>query len=123
MSNIVYRIQDKEGRGPWKPGLSKHWIEPRPDHDQLIPWYQEFGPVHLSAIHGMRIGCACTSLDQLRRWFSPTEYQRLIEFGYRAVRMEVGRILAQSDIQCIFERAKPLHRDVTPFDLYDAVTP
>lgn len=119
MTNTVYRIQDKDGRGPWRPGFSKHWIESRPDHEHLVPWLQEFGPVHFRAIVGMHLGCGCTSVDQLRRWFSPAEYQRLIEFGYQAVRMEAGRILAQSDIQCVFERAKPLHKNVSQFDLYE----
>ena len=118
MTNIIYRIQDKEGRGPWKPGFSKHWIEPRPDHDNLVPWYAEFGQVHLRAIVGMRIGCGCTSIDQLQRWFCPVEYQRLVQFGYHAVRMNVDRILAQSEIQCVFERAKRLSKDVSPFVLY-----
>lgn len=116
---IVYRIQDDEGRGPWKPGFSHLWIEPRADHDNLIPWYREFGDVHLRAIAGMYMGCACTSVDQLRRWFSPVEYDRLISFGYRAVTMKAGRILAQSDIQCFFERSKPLRKQVCEFDLYE----
>ena len=122
MTNLVYRIQDNEGRGPWKPGFSKCWVEPRSDHEKLIPWYMEFGLVHLSASHGMHFGCGCTSIDQLKRWFSPTEYHRLVEFGYHAVHMKVGRILARSNIQCVFERAAPLHKDVSPFELYEVVT-
>ncbi|MCK0507967.1 hypothetical protein [Aromatoleum anaerobium] len=119
MTNIIYRIQDSDGRGPWKPGFSRLWVEDRDDHDLLIPWYQEFGQVHLRAIVGMHIGCGCRSEDQLRRWFTQTEYARLVEYGYRAVRMPVGRILAESNIQCVFERAKPLRRDVVPFALYE----
>lgn len=123
MTDIVYRIQDKNGRGPWKPGFSKYWIEPRPDHDRLIPWYQEFWPIYQHATAGMFLGCGCTSEDQLRRWFSPTEYRRLVEFGYQAVRLGVGRILAKSDIQCVFERADPLHKNVSPFNLYLEIRP
>jgi hypothetical protein len=43
---FVYRIQDKKGRGPYRPGFSSQWVEDRDDHDNLFPWYQEFGPIH-----------------------------------------------------------------------------
>ncbi|AVR89055.1 hypothetical protein [Thauera aromatica] len=119
MTNIVYRIQDADGRGPWKLGFSRHWVEDRDDHDLLIPWYREFGRVDQRAIVGMHIGCGCRTEEQLRRWFTPTEYARLVEFGYRAVQMEVGRILAESNIQCVFERVRPLRWDVEPFALYE----
>lgn len=118
MTNTVYRIQDADGRGPWKPGFSRHWVQDRDDHDLLIPWCREFGNVHHRAIVGMHVGCGCRTVEQLRRWFLPTEYARLAEFGYQAVQMEVGRILAESNIQCVFERAIPLRRKVEPFELY-----
>ncbi len=118
----VYRVQDADGRGPWKPGFSHFWVEDRDDHDSLIPWYHEFGPVHRNAIVGMSMGCGCRTLEQLRRWFTPTEYARLRAYGYRAVQMDVGRILAESAIQCVFERAKPLRKDVAAVVLYEAET-
>ena len=118
---IVYRIQDAEGRGPWKPGFSQFWVEDRDDHDLLRPWYEQFGRVDRKAIVGMHIGCGCQTVEQLRRWFTPTEYARLVRYGYKAVRMNVGRILGESDIQCVFERSIPLARDVHEFDLYETV--
>lgn len=118
----MYRVQDDEGRGPWRPGFSQRWVEDRPASEfaALQPWPSEFGPVHLRAIFGMHLGCGCTSIVQLRRWFTPTEYRRLLSFGYRAVRMGVGRVLAESAIQCVFERAKPLTQDVEAVELYPA---
>ena len=115
---VIYRIQDKDGRGPWRPGFSRRWVETRPDHDNLPPWIVEFGPVHLQVLYGCACGSGCMNLDQLRRWFTESEYRTLLKFGYRAVRMEVGRVLAKSDIQCLFERAKPLSEDVIEVDLY-----
>jgi hypothetical protein len=123
MSNIIYRVQDVNGRGPWKPGFSHMWIERRPDHDNLMPFFQEFGRIDLKAIKGMHVGCGCKTKEQLKRWFTQQEYERLLMHGYSAVQMEVGRILAQSDIQCVFERAKPLYKNVTKFNLYGEVTP
>ena len=43
MSNEIYRVQDAQGRGPWKPGFSHRWVEDRPDHYNLPPWFVEFG--------------------------------------------------------------------------------
>lgn len=117
----VLRIQDKDGRGPWKPGFSNCWVEARSDEEYaaLLPWLVEFGRAPLDKrIVGMHIGCACRSLEQMRRWFTPTEYAKLRSYGYNAVRLEVGRILAESDIQCVFERAKPLSEDVEVIELY-----
>jgi len=45
---FVYRVQDKEGRGPWRPGFSQIWVETRLDHMFLPPWYVEFGRVDLN---------------------------------------------------------------------------
>jgi len=113
----VYRIQDKEGRGPWRPGFSHIWIEDRDDHNNLLPWYIEFGSV-LHAQRGYAIGCGCLSLDQLRRWFIKTEYNRLKLLGYSAVKMQFDRILGSSDIQCVFERKLPLNRKIKTIELY-----
>lgn len=115
---IIYRVQDKDGRGPWKPGLSRYWVEDRDDHQNLIPFYQQFPSALRGAITGMHVGCGCRTVEQLRRWFSPVEYGRLLMMGYRSVEMDVGRILGESDIQTLFERAMPLRIGVTPFDLY-----
>ena len=117
----VYRVQDKDGRGPWKPGFSHRWVEDRDDHDVLIPWYQEFGRVERLAIAGMHLGCGCRTIEQLRRWFTLKEYKKLVEFGYRAVSMGCGRALGESDIQVVFERSRPLREAVTPISLYPAV--
>ena len=116
----IYRIQDIEGRGPWKPGFSKQWVESRDDHDNLIPWYEQFGRVDRLAIVGMHIGCGCRTIEQLRRWFSPNEYATLIDKKYNAVCMNVDRVLGESDIQCVFERIKPLHKHVEIFQLYES---
>jgi hypothetical protein len=117
---IVYRVQDSDGRGPWKPGFSQRWAEDREDWDNLPPWYVEFGRVDQRGILGMAMGSACLTLEQLRRWFTASEYATLQRYGYRAVRMEVGRVLAESPVQCFIERSKPLHEDVIEVELYPA---
>jgi len=116
---VIYRIQDSVGRGPWRPGFSRRWVEDREDHDNLLPWMAEFGPVHKKILWGEHCGSGCRTLGQLRRWFTPSEYKTLLFYGYRAVRMEVNRVLAESDIQLFFGRAKPLSCDVIGVELYD----
>ena len=118
---VIYRVQDKDGRGPWKPGFSKRWVETREDHDNLPPWGEEFGlsKVLNQLLCGEHAGSGCRTLDQLRRWFTASEYQTLLVYGYRAVRMEVNRVLAESDKQLVFGRAKPLSEDVIGIELYE----
>ncbi len=116
---ILYRVQDAAGRGPWRPGMGLLWIDERPDHDNLRPLFEEFPGVLRRHVVGMSLGCGCRTVAQLQRWFTPKEYRRLLGYGYQAVSMEVGRILGESAVQCVFERAKLLRDGATVFDLYD----
>lgn len=117
----VYRVQDAEGRGPFRPGFSHWWVEERPDHDNLVPWMQQFGHDAIPRSgwpFGKHFGCACRTLEQLRRWFTASEYATLQRFGFQAVSMDAARVLHESEIQLLFQRAKPLRADVSPVDLY-----
>lgn len=118
---VVYRVQDLDGRGPWKPGFSRLWIREREDHENLRPWMEQFGrgilPNH-GWPFGQHFGCACRTLEQLRRWFTAEEYETLQEYGYQAVAIGVHRILAENDIQLVFQRASPLRAYVEPVALY-----
>ena len=117
---VVLRVQDKDGRGPWKPGFSQRWVEDRPEevYATLVPWPVQFIDVLRRSNVGMSLGCGCRTLDQLRHWFTPGEYAKLRNLGYSAVKMEVDHVLAESDIQCVFERAKPLRECVESVELY-----
>lgn len=115
----IYRIQDAAGRGPWKPGFSHLWVEPRPDHDNLKPFFQEM-PVDLAInIPGHYAGCGCTSLDKLRRWISPSEYFTLLKYGYKAVEIRGAKIVAESETQCVFLSRKPLPKVAREIHLYE----
>ena len=115
---IVYRIQDGDGRGPWKSGFSHRWVEDRPDHDNLPPWVVEFGRVDLKRFTWEHVGSGCLTLEQLRRWFTESEYKSLLRYGYRAVRMDVDRLLGKSETQCVFGRVKPLNEDIMGVELW-----
>lgn len=118
MTTTILRIQDAEGRGPFKPGFSQTWVLKRADHANLRPWTAEFGQVN--AKPGMAYGCGCLTRRQLQRWFTKAEYTKLLEYGYRAVKIEVDSILHASTTQCVFERALPLNERAQEIRLYDA---
>lgn len=97
----IYRMQDRDGRGPFRSGSTKQWRDP--DRKAWLPsWMEEFGP--LIFIPGRIYGTGTLDLHGLRRWFTPTEQARLESFGFQAVMMEVNRIVAQSTNQVVFER-------------------
>lgn len=118
----VYRIQDKDGRGPFKPGFSKRWLdpEPKPNEELLVPWPYQFPDIlfRIQVEGTINFGCACASPEQLQMWFSESEYNRLKRFGYKSVTLEIDEILGQSDIQLVFRRLKPIKVDAMPFALY-----
>ena len=109
-ASFVYRVQDADGRGPWKPGFSQVWFEDRTDEEYaaLAPWPMEVLMQIRNAARGKAMGFACENLDQLRRWFTASEYKTLRRYGYRAVKLEVDAVLARSETQCAFVRSKPL---------------
>ena len=109
-SAVVYRVQDSDGRGPWKPGFSQVWFTDRTaeEYAALAPWPLEIVRAIRQASLGKEVGYACETLDQLRRWFTPTEYKTLLRHGYHAVKLDAEAVLARSAMQCVFVRSKPL---------------
>lgn len=115
---IVYRVQDKSGRGPWKPGKSHRWRDAQ--DKSLLPWFLEwrgFNP-KAESFPGEAIGCGCLEKEHLRMWFTEQEYMRLRILGYQAVAMKADRILKSSENQCVFARRQALRKRVNPFELY-----
>jgi hypothetical protein len=115
---IVYRMQDIDGRGPWKPGFSHLWIEDREDHDNLLPSYAEFSSDVFSSLRGSKYpGCGCVTLEQLKRWFTKSEYETLLKHDYQCVAM-AAIVVARSKTQCMFRRDVPLNRHFKVIELY-----
>jgi len=108
----IYRVQASDGRGPWRPGLSHHWVEDNSEerllrHPSVL---SEFGTQWLSEIpEGWHSGCACRSIDALLAWFTPLEMQRLESMGYEPVSLEAERIIRESKDQLVFTRRLPLN--------------
>jgi hypothetical protein len=110
----VYRIQDRAGRGPWRPGLSRLWSDPylQPGMENLLPWGAEFGDDLLErrGLPGEHYGCAVRKLHDLARWLSPTECRRLQALGFNPVSIRPDRILAESTNQLVIACRAPLAR-------------
>lgn len=116
----VYRIQDKEGRGPWNPWFSGDWTdqELRPGMEKLVPFTAED---HSQKMYpGYYAGCGCLSLQDLRKWVSTGEYVRLQAMGYRSVMLEVDRIAARKPHQVLFERRRKLTTGIKKVRLYSS---
>ena len=75
----VYRVQDQEGRGPFKPGFSDRWCEHRlrPDMAPLLGKALEVHRRKMIKRNLRHWGYACKSLEQLGLWFNQTETDRL----------------------------------------------
>lgn len=124
MATVVYRIQDAEGRGPYRPGWSHTWLDKSRDESTRPPFYWEFG-MHVArkALVGESIGCAFRTMEQLKRWFSDAERKRLSGFGYQVVTIVADRILAESKYQLIFTCRMPLNMACSPVPLSEIDEP
>ena len=109
----VFRVQDHKGRGPFKPGFTRFWLDPSKPESELLPsMFDEFPNVMgLLLDHGHQ-GCACTDLDTLKRWLNAAEMSLLKHVGYRIVSMNADKILAQSKNQVLFWRKLPFNTDI-----------
>jgi len=117
--DTIFRIQDHEGRGPWRPGFSKKWVDvlgppPPPPYFEEFPNWQEL--IKLPKQAGLHHGCGCRSIEQMRRWFTKNEMWKLRRLGFAIVTMDVDEIIAESDNQVIFARLKSLNKDVTLYE-------
>ena len=109
----LYRVQTDDGRGPWRPGLSKHWIDTESDKPLYPDVVSAFGLEWRSKIpKGWHCGCACRSLYQLLSWFTRKEQATLAKLGYYVVCFKPDKIIAEDEYQVIFARKKPLTDDV-----------
>lgn len=116
MREIVYRIQDAAGRGPFRPGFSRRWADEdfAPDCKAFPTWMEEFGE-HLIQNRGRlgeHFGSAVRTIEKLCEWFSPSERLKLASLGFNAVSVPIDRVLAESQNQLVFARKLPLHRSV-----------
>jgi hypothetical protein len=110
----VYRVQHRvDGRGPYKPGISRLWVaEDGPDHPDILT---EFGYSWLHEIpKGWHAGCGFLSMADLLTWFLPSERPKLKRLGYLPVEMQADAIIRRGALQIIFARRLHHSRDCKP---------
>lgn len=112
---VVWRVQDKDGRGPYKPGFSAQWVDG--DSGRICaPWWIELGlgmgDAHSALDNGMHTGCAFASEQKAKEWFSRGELRRLSRLGYRLVRVDADWIRHETPTQLVIQCTKPLSRCV-----------
>lgn len=110
MTLLIWRVQDAEGRGPFRPGFTKTW---KTDHGlNLPPIFVELNiaPEQLPALcpRGMHVGIGCDSWLQLMKWFSHRELETLAKAGFGVVNFEPKRIIARTRTQVLFAHDLPL---------------
>lgn len=109
----LYRIQDAEGRGPWRPGFSHQWIDPDKDDSLCPPMMVEFPNwrarfTMFEARGFLHFGCCVRGIVGLHRWFTPDELERLRGFGFRLVDASTMHIVCEGKTQIIGASHWPL---------------
>jgi len=109
----IYRVQDVEGRWPWRPGFSQRWIS-KDSTQPIPPAVQEEFPdfpdiVRRAHDRCLYIGCGARGTAGLNTWFLPDELERLKGIGFLLVRCHAVKILAESANQVLFGSQRPLH--------------
>jgi len=105
----VFRVQARDGRGPWRPGWSHYWIEGDAPADRLAETILDLVPIdQLRALPShLHYGTACQSREALGRWFTARERERLSRYGFHPVQLMADVVVAESDWQMVIGRRKP----------------
>ncbi len=107
---VVFRVQAADGRGPWRPGLSKFWADPERTYLPADVLTAFAGTDWMARIpYGWHMGCACRSIERLLAWFTPMERGILEKVGYNPVALQVDRIIAENEDQLVFARRNPMN--------------
>lgn len=108
---MLLRVQDREGRGPYRPGLSERWVDAWRT-SQLPPIYEEV-PSFVALVNnahreGLHIGCAVRGLEAMLAWFSPMELMRLHDMGFGIVDASACEVLMETKHQLVIGSKSPL---------------
>ena len=111
---MIWRIQDAEGRGPFKPGMTTRWLRDEPD-ERLLPVYADIPDLSERIAKARRrmngelyAGVACRSVEQLSRWFDERERQALIRLGYQCADASQCFVIGEGKSQIVIGWHLPL---------------
>lgn len=109
----IFRYQDNDGRGPFKPGMTDRWLV---DHKSKPIGLIEVDPMKVRRAIYMfsklnrgehHFGFGCKTLDDLFRWFIPEERKYLKTLGYQIVSVR-GHLILGNESEVLFSRRYPL---------------
>jgi len=111
---LVCRMQDAEGRGPYRPGFSHKWSERETGPDPIYIAFPNIGNLcrHIVSSRGGSVGCAFRTTEQARAWFSPNEVLTLLTYGYGLVWLYADEVIAENHDQAVIWCPKPLRSAV-----------
>lgn len=108
----IIRVQDRFGRGPWRPGLSSKWVDDNRDFS-LPPIFLEIpnfasicDKAHANQLH---VGCAVVA-ERFQDWFTKSEIKKLRGLGFRPVNATLCIILAKTPTQILIASKSPLSK-------------
>ena len=109
----LYRVQDNDGRGPWRPGYSHKWVSDDRNAPNLLPPIFEELPsfkqvVTLAHTMGFHVGVAVRGWQKFAAWFLPDELERLRRDGFNVVQCDNCRVFAETDNQVLIGAKAPL---------------
>ena len=109
---MLLRVQDKQGRGPFKPGFTMQWCERSHNLPSIMDEFPDIAfdvvPYHLKGMHvgvGVRGG-----LGRLKKWFTESELTKLNKLGYQIVVVDRYSVIRESENQVVFATKKPLRK-------------
>ena len=100
----VYRVENKQHRGPYQPGITEKWMDEKPYHNKET-FMVEFGVEFLNDRQpGEMFYCGFLDLSQLCNWFSFSELAKLRKLGFIVRIVDAHRIIHSSENQTVFSR-------------------
>ena len=101
---MLLRVQNKEGRGPFQPGITTIWSMDKDNYGPPIqkdfsePVFQEINKAHRQGLH---IGVAVDGIEQLGMWFNQEELHTLHLLGFEVCEVINCKELARTDWQVL----------------------
>lgn len=114
----IFRFQDDEGRGPFKPGVTDRWLV---EHEgKPVGLIQQIGLHELRKLvvafstmfphREFHYGFGCRSIDGLYRWFTAEERRKMASLGYHLVTMIADHAVAGNRDEIMFARILPFNQ-------------
>jgi hypothetical protein len=109
MTGPLWRVQDRDGRGPWRPGFSDVWMtDATPTVGRAILQERGIKPI-IARAHkaGLYLGCAFRP-DRRQFWFGDGDLSLLQRLGFRIADVSTCDVLFESEQQALIGCRFPL---------------